>query len=524
MPSTLTLKTRLGLASAILGGTAIVTALVLYFGMTRVAGQLETAVAAETRMNRYGVFSREVSTFIVIAAEAIQSGLTPEARTDRLEPIANQIDETIRVLKFDVEKAVASATDLGLDVQSRYATQSLDLARMEALLASTRRGLEVDGDAIRLRAQLDTFASQFDPLLNQAVNAERIFRNETLGGIEDLRRTLAIVALGMVALAIALVFTMHFGLVRPQFRRLDRLRMAAQRIGAEDLAFALPETRPDEIGTLYAETNRMIGALAARKQEVEAEWSRLNETIAERTAALSDANRQLEKVDENRRRFFADISHELRTPLTVILSEAEIGRAKSPGTAEAFATIEAKAKGLGRRIDDLLRIARSESGQLALNPVDLDLTVVLKEAAADAATMAKAAGLKITFDLDDIMPFNGDPDWLRQVFSGLIDNAIRHGNGGRLHISARMSGEAIDITLIDNGPGIPDGAAEAIFDRFAQSGAESAKGFGIGLSLARWVLDGHGGRIALVSPVPRAEALDGNPGTKVAVRLATASM
>ncbi len=519
------LKARLGIGAALLALGTLATAATLWAGMSRVADRLDAALVSERRMARYAVLSTQASTFLVIATEAVQAGQPTATRLERLDPVIGQMQSTFIGLHADVAAAVARAGTLGLDAQSRYGTQSLGLARMEAMLDSTMRGLgEETLDPARLRAHIDTFASSFDPLLGQAVNTEVLFRSRALEGIASLRQALMASALVIAVLTIAAVTAFYTGLIRPSFRRLDRLRDAAERIRQEDFAFALPDTRNDEIGQIYGETNRMVAALKARQQAVQREWTQLNDTIAERTQALSAANSRLAETDENRRRLFADVSHELRTPLTVILLEAQIGRKTGGPGAEAFATIETRAARLSRRIDDLLRIARSENGQLMLDIGPAALGPLIDEVRAEIQAEIDNAGMTLEIVPVPRAMLHCDPNWIRQVIVSLVRNAVRHAReGGRIRIEATAGPEGVAIAVADNGPGIPGPDQSRIFERFAQGAAGTAQGFGVGLALAAWVARGHGGTITATSPLPRAEALGATPGTKIVVRLPAAS-
>ncbi len=524
--SAMSLKLRLGLGAAVLGAGTVITAAILYFGLNEVADRLDTALAAENRMARYAALSTQTATFLVVATEAVQTGQPVEIRSERLAHVTEQMQQTFDRLRADVEEAVNAAQELGLDAQSRYGTQSLGLARMEALLDATVRGLMADtDDRARLRAQVDVFASSFDPLLSQAVNTELRFRNHILAGIEQLRARLTHAALAIAAVSLALLAGFHFGLIRPQFRRLDRLRAAAHQIGREDFAVALPVTRMDEIGQLSVETNRMAAALAARREDVRREWERLNETIAQRTEELRAANDTLAEVDANRRRLFADISHELRTPLTVIIMEAQIGRQGSPDPKEAFATIESRAARLNRRIDDLLRLARSDDGQLALDTYSVSLRALAQEVQEEVQAEIDNAGM--TLDVEPIpdRAIRCDPNWVRQVVVGLVRNAIRHAReGGRIRMGPAAGSDRAGLSISDNGPGIDPETQSRVFDRFVQGSAASAsQGFGVGLALAKWVIEAQDGRITLESPLPADEALGAQPGTKIAVRLPLAA-
>lgn len=515
------LKARLGLGAAFLGVGSALTAGILYFGMTEVAQRLDAALASEKRMTRYSVLSTQTSTFLVIATENIQTGQSPETRIDRITPVANKIRETFTMLHDDLRLAVEQAREIGIDAQSRHGTQSLGLARMEAMLDSTIRGLSSPStDQSRLRAYIDSYVTTVDPLLNEAVNAEVVFRNTILAGIEDLRRSLSMTAIIIAGLTLLAVLLFYVALIRPQFLRLDRLRDAAREIGQENFAVALPVGRNDEIGQLYTETNRMAEALSDRQRAIQAEWSRLNETIAQRTEELRAANATLEEIDENRRRFFADVSHELRTPLTVILMEAQLGQKDAAGAEAAFATIAARAGRLNRRIDDLLRVARSDTGQLSLDAAPASLADVARDVVEEIQAELDNAGMHLDVDEMPDLRILCDANWMRQVLVEVIRNAIRHARAGRrVRLSADVGPGRAGLAVTDNGPGIAPEDQSRVFARFGQAGQPNAQGFGIGLALAKWVTEAQQGDIELVSPVPRDAALGEAPGTKISVRM-----
>lgn len=523
MISRLSLKLRLGLGGALLGASTLLTSAILWSAMGQVAERLDNALASEARMNAFAALSNQVASYLVIATEGVQTNLPAETRRERLAPVETQLRRSFSRMQDGMTRAAEDAERLGLDEQTRYGAQSLGLARMEALLNSTTAAIGREtADPASLRPYLDAFSSGVDPLLSQAVNNELIFRNAILSGIETLRERIRLAAVGIACATVVICFLFYFALIRPQFSRLDRLRDAARQIGDEDFSVALPRDEGDEIGRLYAETNRMAEALAARQSEVRNEWDRLNDTIAERTAALKQANAALGEIDADRRRFFADISHELRTPLTVILMEAQIGAQQSGGeTKEAFATIEARAGRLTRRIDDLLRVARSESGQLRLDPAPVPLADLLRDVEAEVAAEIDSAGMTLQVAAAPDATVLADGNWLRQVLVSLLRNAIRHARAGRrASLSARIDGGDAEIAVCDNGPGIPQDAQASLFGRFAQgSGAAASQGFGIGLALAHWVVSEHGGSIAVESPAPGDAALGENPGTKIAVRI-----
>ncbi|MEL6515930.1 MAG: ATP-binding protein, partial [Pseudomonadota bacterium] len=133
---------------------------------------------------------------------------------------------------------------------------------------------------------------------------------------------------------------------------------------------------------------------------------------------------------------------------------------------------------------------------------------------------ADSAGMTLSISSDIDTDLSCDPNWIRQVLASLARNAFRHArSGGQLAINATSSQGKVTLTVTDNGPGIAAEDQERVFQRFGQGGSDKAQGFGVGLALARWVIESHGGQITLTSPVPRPVALGDGPGTQIDVTL-----
>jgi len=297
---------------------------------------------------------------------------------------------------------------------------------------------------------------------------------------------------------------LYRALARPLLERLREIDRAAGAIGSGVLDTRLAIGPRDELGLLMAKFNRMAERLARRERKVAADRSRLERTIAERTADLTDANARLAAIDASRRRFFTDVSHELRTPLTVIIGECDVTQ-RAPQIPESLtravlATIRKRAVGLHRRVEDLLRIARSESGEIDLVFQDVPLSPLLAEAVASAEKAARRQHVALTLDAPEPGPLvHADREWLRQVVEGLIDNALRHGGAlTRIAVTLREAPDALTIRVADDGRGIASAARAGLFQRFARGpGSVAHTGFGLGLALADWVVTQHGGRITL---------------------------
>ena len=167
-----------------------------------------------------------------------------------------------------------------------------------------------------------------------------------------------------------------------------------------------------------------------------------------------------------------------------------------------FATIRKRAQRLKRRVEDLLRVARSESGQIELDRRAVSAVEVLTDAIDSAGSEAARRRVELVLEPGDRdIEISADPEWLRQVVESLIDNALRHANGlTRVTVSLNggegPQGSRALITIDDDGPGFPE-QGEGLFERFRREARSGEAGFGIGLALARWVVERHDGAISL---------------------------
>ena len=205
------------------------------------------------------------------------------------------------------------------------------------------------------------------------------------------------------------------------------------------------------------------------------------------------------------REFAADASHELRTPLTVIRASVEhlSRQADRPvsASAEALEDIDAEVTNLTALVDDLLLLARSDSGAVPMDRVSLDLGDVALDAASALGRAAEERGVHVTVDPEPAM-VRGDPTRLRQLVMILVDNAIRHSpRDGRVDVTIRGGGAGgmASVEVADEGPGVRPEDMPHVFDRFWRAPGAPSGGTGLGLSIARWIVDRHEGRIGLAN-------------------------
>ncbi|MBW3622817.1 MAG: HAMP domain-containing protein [Armatimonadetes bacterium] len=301
---------------------------------------------------------------------------------------------------------------------------------------------------------------------------------ETYELMRELDRTLLL----LIPLAL---FAAGFGgafLTDRALRPVRRISLAAEQIGAEDLSRRLPESGGDEFAELAANFNRTFDR-------------------------LEKAFLQLEAAYEQQRLFTADASHELRTPLTVIKANTSLalsGTRTPEQYRQALQASDDAADTMGRIVRDLLLLARSDSGQLAMEAVPVPVGEVLRRAVAATSGREGTAALYLA-DPDPALMTCGDPHHLERLFINLLDNAIRHTPPeGRISLQARAEGETVLIKIKDTGEGIPPEHLPHLCERFYRvdtSRARAQGGFGLGLSICRSIAEAHGGALKIESTV-----------------------
>jgi two-component system OmpR family sensor kinase len=261
---------------------------------------------------------------------------------------------------------------------------------------------------------------------------------------------------------------------------IDRITQTAGRIArAQDLDRRLPvPTTHDEVGRLVSTFNAML--------------------------------ERLDRLFQAQQRLGADVSHELRTPLTTIRGNVDLlrrGAADDPvERAAALDAIEGEVDRMSRLVADLLLLAQAEAGmKLEKQPVELDTLILQVYRQAQLMSATRFPGderVAIHLGHEDQALVEGDPDRLKQLLLNLIDNALKYTPpGGHITLSLYRDQDWVRISVQDTGIGIPPDVLPHIFDRFYRAQREGRKGVGLGLSIARWIAEAHGGHLDVESEV-----------------------
>jgi len=247
-------------------------------------------------------------------------------------------------------------------------------------------------------------------------------------------------------------------------------------------------------------------AAAARAMAAGGWGQRVTDTSADEVGELARAFNamaaELAAVDRMRKDLIANVSHELRTPISALQARLEnmVDGVEPPDPA-LLASMLDQTERLGRLVAQLLDLSRLESGRVPLHREDVDVAALLDAVAAEARLHDPERRIDVAVAPADLR-LHADADRMHQVLANLTGNALRHGPADRpVTLSATGAGGRVVLTVADEGPGIPAPEAEQVFERFyradaARTGSGNAiDGAGLGLSIARWIVDLHGGDI-----------------------------
>ena len=258
---------------------------------------------------------------------------------------------------------------------------------------------------------------------------------------------------------------------------IDYMTRAAAAIGANDLSRRLGFRGRDEVGRLAATFDGMLD--------------------------------RLDRAFQRQRQFTADASHELRTPLTMLSSQIDVAlqRTRTPAEyKELLRSLRDDAARMSRLVNELLTLARADAGQQLLTREKLDLDELVGSVVAAMQPLATQQGVQLT-ESTTPAPVLGDQTRLTQLLMNLVDNALRYTPaGGSVTVTVRANSDSTELRVADTGSGIAPEHLPHLFERFYRGDlarARSEGGAGLGLAIAQWIVEAHGGRIGVESEVGR---------------------
>lgn len=510
----MSIRSRILLFHLIVVGSVLVMAAIVYVTirstthyMERVQWankQLEAVTALTVNANRY---SEQIAEFLLIGEP--ERGDYDSARAE-LEAGFGRLEKLTR----DEAEFV-----LGSSTQENGGDEIFRISRMRTLYAEINKATSI---AIDLRGQgrqeeainvfrrdiENRFDAEFENILEAARRdeAEEVARAELQA--EELWNRLTWITAALALAAVILCFAAAYLLARSLLRPIGLLTKGAEAIGRGELDHRIVFDSRDELGALARRFNTMAANQEDQRKRLLDARADLERQVDARTEELAAANQRLTELDQQRVQFLADISHELRTPLTALRGEAEIplrhGSKPEAIYRDALERIVTLSLEMGRLVDDLVFLSRSETDTIRFEPRRTDLVVVIADAVHEGEILARAKGTAIKADYGpEPIWINADAQRLKQALLIVLDNAIKYSPPNQ-SVTLRMTaadGRAV-IIVRDSGLGIPPEEIPKVFDRFYRGRNPKASrqpGSGLGLAIAKWLVEKHKGAIALTS-------------------------
>jgi signal transduction histidine kinase len=284
----------------------------------------------------------------------------------------------------------------------------------------------------------------------------------------------------------ALIVLFGVLLARSIARPVRDVALGASRLAGGDLSLRLEEGGPGEVGELTRAFNTMAEALEEGRTELE------------------EQNERLRHSEQLKSELVSIVSHEVRTPLASVLGFTSLllHRDVDPDTRRDYLEIiDAQGRRLATLLDDFLNVQRIEEGRLDLSDERVDLRELLREQVRLFSAQSPRHELDLHLPTAPLV-VRGDSNRLAQVIGNLLSNAIKYSpDGGRVRITGEPDGDAVALSVRDQGVGIPEDQQTRIFTKFfrGDAAASGIAGTGLGLAFARAVIEAHGGRLNFTS-------------------------
>jgi signal transduction histidine kinase len=506
-------QTKLLVTAGLLLAMSLSAAALAYWGVTQSHVYLTRSRLSHEQLERLLQLSRHSQQLFKAWTDTLLTGLTE--RPLGAAYLNKVIESDLATLE------TLSDQELAIVDEDERKVESAEVTRLAKIKEEFQRTLDQLGEVEQLRSRgrpdvawqrlTELLEGGIDQKLNELIEVgvadetAEVIRIDAeaarlLGRLERITEIHAVVA---ILATLALVILLLRGLRTP----LAELLRGTSKLAEGDLSYRIAISGRDEFADLGQSFNRMAGDLQAHQKALQDARDNLETLVEARTEELRRANQSLRQIDETRRGFFADISHELRTPLTIIRGEGEIVlRGTNKRIADYKRSIERiveQAKHLSVLVNDLLFIARQGTGTARLNMQTIDLGELLAKVCGDAKVIGHDKNISVDFANGTQGIVRGDPARLRQLFLVLLDNAVRYSKSkGAVKVEIGSAGGEVLVRVSDRGVGIPPEELDKVFDRFRRAGNASAmneEGLGLGLPVAKAIVEAHKGRIEMES-------------------------
>jgi len=442
-------------------------------GLASVNERAQDMVKLQRKLAAYRQIQHDTTLqlYAVSAAMVAQDARTFDATLRQLNQFGYSLDRLQFVAQDEIE--ILGRVHADYETFIAVVTEVIDLLRVGKVDQGRRLQAE---RAAPLADRLERHANE---LVNKAESEMFTYVDEGQATYIRSRNAIVGVAIAAVLLALALGYLISLSVIRPV--RLMDARF--NEMAAGDFSRHVAVGNRDELGALATNLNRM------------------NDEVGRLTVQLAAASR-------HKSEFLTNMSHELRTPLNAVigfsdvLDQGMVGKL-NPKQEEFVRDIRASGKHLLDLINDILDLAKVESGRMELMTSTFDLPASLESALALVRERATRHRIELALQVDDVGEIVADERKVRQVVVNLLSNAVKFTpEGGRVSVAARRGASGIEIAVSDTGVGIAPEDQAKVFEEFQQVGKDSARrqeGTGLGLALARRFVELHGGTLRLQS-------------------------
>ncbi|MCQ8119314.1 sensor histidine kinase [Methylomonas rosea] len=487
----------------------------LYWGANEVARYFQHSQTAYETFDDYEQLSQEAYRHFKQRMDRLITA-NPNSETG-VESSKRRLYEAMQTLRDTAVKT--PGTDSASEDWINKPAELEKVAHLTAFLEASEYRFE-EVERLRLQGKLTTAVQalakfteeeidgKFQPLIDAAINAERQKARKAKKELEILVEKSRWTAI--LASLTAALFSLVAGvmLLRAFKKPIEALMKGTDEIASGNLNYRIALDSRDEFAYLASHFNQMAKELEVQQDKLREGRAVLEERVTERTFELNLLNEELKRMDNARREFLADISHELRTPITVIRGEAEVTLRGQDRDAEeykdALQRIVELSMQLGKYVNDLLFLARADTANLQFEWNKVDLADLVASSVEDFQVMAQEYSISVSLEAPSgPLLVRGDKQRLRQVLFILGENACRYSKPlGHIAVALWRDGKQACFSLTDQGIGIPTEDLERIFERhFRSSNAQHSRddGSGLGLPMAKSILQAHGGQIAVRS-------------------------
>ena len=336
-----------------------------------------------------------------------------------------------------------------------------------------------------------------DQLATMTIRSAKDKQQQTAASVKRAMNLLALATLAGVILAVVATWFIGRAISGP----LSAMTNVMSRLAAGDHHIRIPAIDAhDEVGSMA----RAVEVFRRHSIELHRRESELGQMV-DRLAVLRD---RADEASRAKSEFLANMSHELRTPLNALIGYSEMLYDGLYGTLadkarDPVGRVHANAKHLLGLINNVLDLSKIEAGQFMLHMDEYSMSGIVEAVVSTTQSLSQAKKVAVTVDVPQSLPHGyGDEQRLTQVLLNLVGNAIKFTDEGEIHIRARAVDGEFDVAVHDSGPGVPEEHRRSIFEEFQQVDTSTTRekgGSGLGLSIARRIVELHGGRMYLES-------------------------